>query len=156
VWVDCCWRCPEVARKSLNFLTGRGLFWHMEFAVLHKQDPVYIISKGFLSHELLLVFWRSAPKWNCFMCILYPITFWLCCVSSCSAKWKIRLKIRLHFSQMWFFWENESALGVLAFDMPIEMLCLKGASESSPPQQQPENTHTHTYTHTHLWWNKCK
>lgn len=46
---------------------------------------------------------------------------------------------------MWFFWENESALGVLAFDMPIEMLCLKGASESSPPQQQPENTHTHTH-----------
>ena len=39
--------------------------------------------------------------------------------------------------------------------MPIQMLCLKGASESSPPQQQPENTHTYKHTHTHTHTHTC-
>ena len=35
--------------------------------------------KDFLSMYCFWCFWRFAPKWNCFMCILYPNTFWLCC-----------------------------------------------------------------------------
>ena len=60
----------------------------MEFAALHKQGPVYIISEGFLVHVLLLVFLEVCTKMTLFHVYFIPEHFLavLCFFMLCQVK----------------------------------------------------------------------
>ena len=138
VWVVCCCRCPIMVGKSFsNSLQVNGFCNTRNLQLLKNLASSTLLLRVF-SPMCSWCCWKFALKQNCFTHAPHLNSFWVCCVSWCSAKWKTFFKTGPQVSQGWIFWEDKAAFGVLACDTPREVICWEGASGFSVPQQQPE------------------